>query len=130
MQVYATAFGQVGTVGSGTITWSGGNVWSGTPIITSAGLLFANYTNLSGAVTHVIQNGTSLTFVDSMGATSPGFWIGPTTVFATAWQESATTATGKLLWQDGSIWSENLVINGNNNGSGTTTITVTAEDES
>jgi hypothetical protein len=83
----------------------------------------ANYTNSRGAATHITQNGASLMFVDSVGGTSPGQWISPTQVFATAWNESATTDIGRLLWQDGSIWSENLVLQGTKNGAGTTTIT-------
>lgn len=82
----------------------------------------ANYTNQSGAATQVIQNGTSLTFVDKFGNTSPGVWISPTQVSATAWGETATTGLGRLLWQDGSVWSENLVLSGTRNGSGAITI--------
>lgn len=87
--------------------------------------LAANYTNSRGAATHITQNGASLTFVDSRGGTSPGFWISPTQVFATAWNESATFDRGKLQWQDGWTWSENLVLQGTKNGSGMTTITAT-----
>jgi hypothetical protein len=85
----------------------------------------ANYTNSRGAATQITQNGASLTFVDSVGGTSPGHWISPTQVFADSWNESATTDTGRLLWQDGSIWSENLVFQGTKNGAGTTTIAAT-----
>jgi hypothetical protein len=109
----------VATYGDGTISFSNnGQVWTKLDLPT-------DYTNSKGATTHIQQNGASLTFVDSLGGTSPGFWISPTQVFATAWNESATTALGKLLWQDGSIWSEALSISGAKNGSGTTTITAT-----
>jgi hypothetical protein len=84
-----------------------------------------DYTNQNGAATHVIQGGSSLTFVDSQGNTSAGSWISPTQLFATAWNESATTALGKLLWQDGSIWNENLVLQGARNGSGTASVSAT-----
>ena len=95
--------------------FSNGQVWTKLDLPT-------NYTNQSGSATQIIQNGASLTFVDKFGGTSPGYWTSPTQVFATAWNESATTAPGKLLWQDGSFWSENLVFNGSNNGAGKTTI--------
>jgi hypothetical protein len=107
------------TYGDGTISFSNnGQVWTKLDLPTT-------FTNSRGATTHILQNGNSLTFVDSVGGTSPGFWISPTQVFATAWNESATTALGKLLWQDGSIWSENLVLNGTKSGQGTTTISAT-----
>jgi hypothetical protein len=107
------------TFGDGAISFSNnGQVWTKLDLPT-------NYTNSRGSATQILQNGTSLTFVDSMGGTSPGYWISPTQVFATAWNESATTALGKLLWQDGSIWSETLALSGTKNGSGTTTITAT-----
>ena len=116
LQVVASGKKSTATYADGKITFSStGQVWTKLD-------LPSNYTNQSGAATHVIQNGATLTFVDKLGNTSPGYWISPTQVFATAWNESATTAPGKLLWQDGSFWSENLVFNGSNNGAGTTTI--------
>ncbi len=82
-----------------------------------------DYTNQQGAATHVIQNGTAITFVDKFGGTSPGVWISPSQLSATAWGETVTTGLGKLVWSDGSIWSENLSLQGANNGNGTATIT-------
>jgi len=82
-----------------------------------------NYTNQSGAAVQVLQSGTSITFVNKFGATTPAVWTSPTTLFLSAWNESVTTGLGTLTFQDGSIWSENLALNGTNNGSGTTTIT-------
>ena len=87
-----------------------------------------DYTNQSGAATHVIQNGTSVTFVDKFGNNSPGIWLTPTTLSATAWNQTVTTAPGKLVWQDGTVWSENLVLNGSANG-GTTTIMAAPSQE-
>jgi|GEM_PF-3401389 len=84
--------------------------------------LAANYTNPRGAATHVIQTGTSLTFVNCLGQQSPGYWISPTQVFATAWNESATIVPGELIWQDGWNWNYNLMLQGTKNGAGTTTI--------
>jgi len=81
-----------------------------------------NFTNQSGAPVQVIENGNSITFVNKFGATTPASWTSPTTLFLSAWNESVTTGIGTLTFQDGSIWSENLVLNGTNNGAGTTTI--------
>lgn len=72
----------------------------------------ADYTNQGGATVHIIQNGASVQFVDKLGNVSAGHWISPTQLYANLWNETVTTATGKLLWQDGSIWSENLVLSG------------------
>lgn len=85
-----------------------------------------DYNNPGGSPVHIIQNGTStFTFVDKFGNTSPGFWTSPTQVFATAWNESATVGNGKLVWNDGTVWTENVLLNGSKNGSGKTTITAT-----
>ncbi len=81
-----------------------------------------NYTNQTGAATRLIQNGTSLTFVDKFGNQSPGTWTSPTQISASAWGETVTIGTGQLLWQDGSVWSENLRLSGSKAGIGTTTI--------
>jgi hypothetical protein len=105
------------TFGDGRISFTNnGQVWTKLD-------LPPDYTNPGGAGTHILQNGTSLTFVDKFGSTSPGFWTSPTQLFATAWNQTVTTAPGKLLWQDGTVWSENLVLMGTKGGKGTTTIT-------
>jgi len=104
------------TYGDGKITFSNnGQVWTKLD-------LPGNYKNQSGAAVQVIQNGTSITFVNKLGATTPAFWTSPTTLFLSAWNESVTTGIGTLTFQDGSIWSINLALNGANNGSGTTAI--------
>ena len=83
-----------------------------------------NYTNQGGAAVQVIQNGTSLTFVNKLGQTSAGHWISPTQFIATDWgNEIGTIGKGIISWSAGVVWSENLVLTGTNNGSGTTTIT-------
>jgi hypothetical protein len=85
-----------------------------------------NYTNQGGAAVHITQNGTSLTFVDKLGATSTGHWISPTQFIADDWgNETGTIGNGTISWSVGVVWSENLVITGTNNGSGTTAITAT-----
>jgi hypothetical protein len=71
----------------------------------------------------VIQDGTtSLVFVDKSGGTSPGYWTSPTQVFATAWNSTATVGHGTLTWADGTVWNENLVLNGAVGGTGSATI--------
>lgn len=80
----------------------------------------ANFANLQGNPTHVIQNGNSLTFVDKFGNTSPGTWISPTLL--SAFGETVTVGVGKLTWSDGSFWYQNLVLTGTRNGVPTTTI--------
>ena len=111
------------TFGNSTITFSSGTfagqVWTKLNLPT-------DYTNARGAATHVFPNGTSLTFVDSLGNTSPGNWISPTQVIATGWgNEIGTVGNGKINWSIGVVWNEDLVLNGTKNGSGTTTITAT-----
>ncbi|MBI3865204.1 MAG: hypothetical protein HY290_25295, partial [Planctomycetia bacterium] len=85
-----------------------------------------DYTNPGGSATHVIQNGTAtLTFVDKFGGTSPGFWTSPTRIFTTLWNVGATVGNGKIAWDDGTVWSEALLLNGSKSGAGKTTITAT-----
>ncbi len=56
------------------------------------------------------------------GHVTPGTWTTPTKLSATAWGESVTIGVGTLLWDDGSIWSEDLHLDGTQNGSGTAAI--------
>lgn len=124
-----SAFGQIGTVGNGMITWSGGNVWTenlgingsirpagasanstGTATISaSLNSFVTNYTNLNGFAAHVFQTGTSLTLVVDpsgtfIGATSPGFWIDTTHVSAFG-QIGTVGATGSITWSFGQVWT-------------------------
>ena len=85
-----------------------------------------NYTNQGGAAVHVIQNGTSLTFVNKLGQTSTGHWVTPTQFVATDWgNETGTLGNGIISWSAGIVWSENLALTGTNSGSPTTTNTAT-----
>ena len=110
----------VATYGNGQISFSNnGQVWAKLD-------LPPDYTNQSGAAVHIIQNGTALTFVDKFGNPSPGFFISPKQVVATAWgNEIGTVGNGKIVWPGGIVWNENLVLNGTKSGTGTTTITAT-----
>ncbi len=87
-----------------------------------------NYTtSFGGGAVSVVQNGTtSLTFVNGQGQKSPGFWLSPTQVVATAFgNEVGTLANGAITWSTGEIWTENVVLNGTKNGaSGSTSVTV------
>jgi hypothetical protein len=90
--------------------------------------LLPSYTSsFGGNATSVIQNGTtSLTFVNGQGQTSPGFWMSPTQVVATAFGNEVGTLIpgGEIAWSTGEIWTENTVLNGTKNGSsGVTSIT-------
>ncbi|MBI3860588.1 MAG: S53 family peptidase [Planctomycetia bacterium] len=112
--------GQAGgaTFGDGQIVFAGsGQVWKKLDLAT-------DYTNPSGAATRVIQNGTtSVVFVNKFGGTSPGYWINATQLFATGWNQTVTTSAGALIWQDGTVWNENVVLNGVVDGAGAATIT-------
>ena len=81
LQVTTSGNNSAATYGDGRISFSNnGQIWTKLDLPT-------NYTNQGGAATHVIQNGTSLTFVDKLGNTSPGSWTSPTVLFASAWNE-------------------------------------------
>ncbi len=84
----------------------------------------ASYTSSFGGSSSVTQNGTSLTFVNGQGQTSPGYWLSPTQVVATAFgNEVGIVGSGKITWATGEIWSENVVLTGAQNGaSGVTSI--------
>ncbi len=98
-----------------------GQVW------TKLDLLPSYTSSFGGNATSVIQNGTtSLTFVNGQGQTSPGFWMSPTQVVATAFGNEVGTLVpgGEIVWSTGEIWTENTVLNGTKNGaSGVTSIT-------
>jgi hypothetical protein len=78
----------------------------------------ASYTSSFGGSSSVTQNGTtSLTFVNSQGQTSPGYWLSPTQVVATAFgNEVGIVGSGKISWSTGEIWSENVALTGTQNG--------------
>ncbi len=82
-----------------------------------------DFTNQQGAAVHIMQNGTSVTFVNKFGGTASGTWVAPTLLSVPAFGETVTVSAGRMLWQDGSIWSENIALTGNKNGAGTTLIT-------
>lgn len=110
----------VGVYGNGKITFSNGQVWTKLDVP-------QDYVSSTGGIPHLRQNGANLTFFDKFGGTSPGFWISPTEIVASAdklsdWNEPLTVGAGKLTWEDGTVWGENLVLNGIGNGN----VTVTA----
>jgi hypothetical protein len=70
----------------------------------------ADYTTALGAATHVNTNGNGLTFVNEFGSPSAGVWINPTQL--TAFGLIATVGQGKLTWSDGTVWYENVSLNG------------------
>jgi CSLREA domain-containing protein len=78
-----------------------------------------NYTtSFGGGAVSVVQNGTtSLMLVNSQGQKSPGFWLSPTQLVATAFgNEIGTLANGAITWSTGEVWTENVVLNGTRNG--------------
>ncbi len=88
----------------------------------------ANYTTSFGGNSSVIENGNiSLTFINNQGQTSPGYWLTPTQVVATAFgNEVGTVGSGQIVWSTGEVWTENLVLSGTKNGAaGVTRITAT-----
>ncbi len=80
-----------------------------------------DFTNLQGNATHVIQNGSAITFVDKYARISVGSWISPTEL--SAFGDTLTITHGKLAWSDGSFWFENLALTGSSNGNPTAGIT-------
>lgn len=79
-----------------------------------------DYTNRAGAPVHIYQNGTALTFFDANGVATTGTWINPRRLFAYGQIVIIGTGAsgGELLWNDGSIWRENVSLNGTSSGSG------------
>ena len=58
-----------------------------------------SYTSSFGGSASVAQNGTSLTFVNNQGQSSPGYWLSPTQVVATAFgNEVGIAGGGKITW--------------------------------
>lgn len=80
----------------------------------------ANYTTARGTATHVNTNGNSITCVDENGTPSAAVWINPTQL--TAFGLIATVGNGKLTWSNGTVWYENVSLNGSLNGAGTVNI--------
>jgi hypothetical protein len=80
----------------------------------------ANYTTARGAATHVTTNGNSIAFVDENGVSSAATWINPTQLFA--FGLTATVGNGKLTWSNGTVWYENVSLNGSVNGTGNANI--------
>ncbi|MBI3866448.1 MAG: CSLREA domain-containing protein [Planctomycetia bacterium] len=83
-----------------------------------------DFTNPAGARVHILQNDGAVTFVDRNGKQSPGAWVSPTQL--SAYGEDVTigsgTSSGQLLWDDGTIWSEAILLQGNSNAPRTGTI--------
>jgi hypothetical protein len=86
-----------------------------------------NYTSSFGGTASVVQNGTpSLTFINSQGQTSAGFWTSPTTLSAASWGLTATVGNGTITFSNGDVWTESVVLKGTKNGvAGTTSIAAT-----
>lgn len=91
--------------------------------------LSPSYTeSVSGLATGVRQapnlatNTIELTFTDTAGGTSKGFWQSPTQVKATDWNSVGTVLNGRILWvggtRDGEIWNKKLVLIGSGSGAG------------
>lgn len=83
-------------------------------------VLPTNFTNPAGAPVHVSQNGTTVTFTDKYGIQAPGTWVNATQL--SAWGEVVTigsgNSAGQLLWADGTVWSEAIVVGGTQSGGG------------
>ncbi len=108
------------TLTDDSFTWNG-QMWTKLDLPT-------NYTSSFGGSASVVQNGTtSLMFVNNQGQTSPGYWISPTQVVATAFgNEVGTVGSGAINWSTGEVWSENVVLNGTKVGaSGAVSIAAT-----
>ncbi|MFN0054545.1 MAG: glycosyl hydrolase family 17 protein [Planctomycetales bacterium] len=108
---YADAWQITGTfTRDGTITWSNSNAWRRLSLATE-------YVNPTGDAVRIIDNSTTaLTFVNKLGGTSPGNWINPTQVTATAWNQVGTVANGLIQWSNGTAWKKKLTIEGISNG--------------
>src|SRR4029079_6830761 len=78
-----------------------------------------DFRNPAGALVHIIQNGSSVTFVDRNGAQSPGTWLSPNRL--SAYGETVTIGSdptvGQLLWDDGTVWNESVHLTATSNGS-------------
>ncbi|HTI50615.1 MAG TPA: hypothetical protein VL475_06685, partial [Planctomycetaceae bacterium] len=82
--------------------------------------------NLTGDPVHVIENGTTLTFVNKAGGTSTGKWISSTQVQATDWNVTGSVINGQILWSNGAVWNKNLVASATSSGTGLTSIAATS----
>ncbi len=100
------------TYGSSTITFGSTGPFAN-QVLTKLDLP-TDYTTALGAATHVNASGNSLTFVNEFGVPSAGFWTSPTQV--TAFGLTAAVGHGKLTWSNGTVWYENVSLNGTRNG--------------
>jgi hypothetical protein len=84
-----------------------------------------DFTNPAGARVHITQNGNAVSFTDRNGTQSAGTWIDTTQL--SAYGETVTVgsgaSSGQLLWSDGTIWSEVVLLSGTSTGA---TVTIAA----
>jgi hypothetical protein len=92
----------------GTINWSNGNTWR------KLNLSPTFTTNVDNSPVGIIDNGTTtLTFVNRVGGTAPGFWINSTQVRVPMWGNIVgTVGNGQIQWSNGVTWNKNLNILG------------------
>ncbi|MBS0262507.1 MAG: hypothetical protein JSS02_11200, partial [Planctomycetes bacterium] len=75
------------------------------------------YVSSSGGTAQVIQNaGNSLTFINGLGQSLPGYWLSPTQVLIPSTGITGTVGSGVITFSNGEVWTENVTLYGTKNG--------------
>lgn len=121
-QVSLPGWGQTATFVDGKLLFANGTQW------TKLDLSPSWFSSNAAASVGVIQNGTtSLTFVNRLGATSAGYWLNPTTVFASDWNSTGTVVDGRISWNGGqTLWYKRTTVWGASSGQGQVSLTMAA----
>lgn len=106
-----SAGAQYGSVGQYFVTGNAAGASDGVPFSTPD--LFGTYAAGSDEAT-VLQQGSSITFVDANGSTARGSFVSSTEIFVQEWNRTGTIlADGSLQWSTGGTWSRTLLLDGN-----------------
>lgn len=112
--VFAADWNLTGTITASedgpVIEWSDGSAWTRTPV-SSLPQIGGTWYFLGFRPAEIVQDGTSLTFFNENGQSSPGYFIDATHVYATLWNITGTlvmTDSGlELHWDNGTWGSQN-----------------------
>jgi hypothetical protein len=90
------------------IIWQDGTVWAPASNAGPSPPVVTSYTNVASVSTHVVKNSTnSAMFIDSLGTISVGTYINSTQTDDPQYpNDLATFGTGRVTWQDGSVWTQ------------------------
>jgi hypothetical protein len=102
----------VGNIVGNSIQFANGITWSIPAVTTEDPDLGGLWQNAALQNTRVLQADTVLTFVNRSGQTSAGEFVSPTEVHAIDWNQNGQLAGNRILWDNGTIWTEMPTIAG------------------